>query len=921
MAAKKTVKETIGDTFEKANAIAAEALGDESLKNISLKIAKDEESYNKYVDADYRAQHDYEESKGSLPWLICSYERPNAEDVTPIDLKIKLQGSADYLTFGGTSSNVGTVSEDGKKLTVTAKKYVMFKVKNDLGVEQPTGNENFIATLENNGQSFTVDTLTPPTIKSTLPATVAAESEFDFSVTTVANDYVGETVKVKGTVTNKDLLTLKYQDSADNQYKEIPIDESGVFYFGPKAGYPLASAITNFKATIADGATVNVKLEIIKQSDMSVLGTPFEKDVVATDVNSNLTVTAGANCEGAKLTLNDKVSEFGVAKHYPVGSKVTVKVTKEGYVNYVQEVTIKENEDTEVTVDLEVQQFTVTVNAPEGATITVNDVPYTKPVVLDYGTKVVVKSSKENYVDFEQTIDSLTKDEVIDVDMVLKQFTLTVTTTPEDATVKLNGTELKQITVDYGTTVAIEVSKKGYKTVSEDFVVNADVTKEFILELEQYKFSVATNPVDATVKLNGTEQREITVDYGTTVNVEVSKTGYETITDAVVIEEETSKNYTLEKSKVNVTVKAKSVNLLKDAEIRVGNSVAQQDVPVVCTYGEPVVVTVTQTGYKPFETEITPTEDTEVLVNGDGEWRKPQVSVTTQIVTRAAVPGAVIKINGEVVGEGVAKDVDYNTEAVIEVTADGYVPFNETKLITADYACVANMVAEEAKTFKVTVEPTPADATVKINGSETKELVVEEGTVVDIEVSKEGYETYTKQITVTEDVTEVVNLVIKQFTLTVNTIPADATVMLNDVEQRQITVDYGSTVKVFVSKEGYIDKTDSVVVTEDKTIQIELESKEPQPEPGDFLAEATKIIEAKANYSYLNCSRFFKTDGITEETIKQFYQEFGYFVMSKIDYKLWRMMHAHFGHMDNIPEPEPESESEKPITSRHEPKE
>lgn len=853
MAAKKTVKETIGDTFEKANAIAAEALGDESLKNISLKIAKDEESYNKYVDADYRAQHDYEESKGSLPWLICSYERPNAEDVTPIDLKIKLQGSADYLTFGGTSSNVGTVSEDGKKLTVTAKKYVMFEVKNDLGVEQPTGNENFIATLENNGQSFTVDTLTPPTIESTLPATVAAESEFDFSVSTVANDYAGETVKVKGTVTNKDLLTLKYQDSADNQYKEIPIDESGVFYFGPKAGYPLASATTNFKATIADGATVNVKLEIIKQSDMSVLGTPFEKDVVATDVNSNLTITAGANCEGAELT--------------------------------------------------------------------VNDVPYTKPVVLDYGTKVVVKSTKENYVDFEQTIDNLTKDEVIDVDMVLKQFTLTVTTTPEDATVKLNGTELKQITVDYGTTVAIEVSKKGYKTVTEDFVVNADVTKEFILELEQYKLSVATNPVDATVKLNGVEQREITVEYGTTVNVEVSKTGYETVTDDVVIEEETSKNYTLEKSKVNVTVKAKSVNLLKDDEIKVGNAVAQQDVPVVCTYGEPVVVTVTQTGYKPFETEITPTEDTEVLVNGDGEWKKPQVSVTTQIVIRTAVPGAVIKINGEVVGEGVAKDVDYNTEAVIEVTADGYVPFNETKLITADYACVANMVAEEAKTFKVTVEPTPSDAIVKINGSETKELVVEEGTVVDIEVSKEGYETYTKQITVTEDVTEVVNLVIKQFTLTVNTIPADATVMLNDVEQRQITVDYGSTVKVSVSKEGYIDKTDSVVVTEDKTIQIELESKEPQPEPGDFLAEATKIIEAKANYSYLNCGRFFKTDGITEETIKQFYQEFGYFVMSKIDYRLWCMMHAHFGHIDNIPEPEPESESEKPITSRHEPKE
>lgn len=58
---------------------------------------------------------------------------------------------------------------------------------------------------------------------------------------------------------------------------------------------------------------------------------------------------------------------------------------------------------------------------------------------------------------------------------------LTVVPTPSDATVKLNGTVAKSIKVKKGTSVTIEVSKSGYQTHTETVTVNATMTKNITL--------------------------------------------------------------------------------------------------------------------------------------------------------------------------------------------------------------------------------------------------------------------------------------------------------------------------------------------------------------------------------------------------------------------------------------------------------
>ena len=59
-------------------------------------------------------------------------------------------------------------------------------------------------------------------------------------------------------------------------------------------------------------------------------------------------------------------------------------------------------------------------------------------------------------------------------------------------------------------------------------------------------------------------------------------------------------------------------------------------------------------------------------------------------------------------------------------------------------------------------------------------------------------------------------------TLTINPTPADAVVLINGEAQESVTVPYGDTVNYSVAAEGYLTHLGSVEMTEDKTIEVEL---------------------------------------------------------------------------------------------------
>lgn len=122
-----------------------------SLKGITANWVQTEEDYNKFVDADYRAQYDWAASEPSMPWLVINFEKPEVEAMESTENAEESEETEETeeaaeekvaitlsmtpnVTFQGTSSNVGTVSEDKKSIEIEAGKYVMFEAKNDLGL-------------------------------------------------------------------------------------------------------------------------------------------------------------------------------------------------------------------------------------------------------------------------------------------------------------------------------------------------------------------------------------------------------------------------------------------------------------------------------------------------------------------------------------------------------------------------------------------------------------------------------------------------------------------------------------------------------------------------------------------------------------------------------------------------------------------
>lgn len=171
--------------------------------------------------------------------------------------------------------------------------------------------------------------------------------------------------------------------------------------------------------------------------------------------------------------------------------------------------------------------------------------------------------------------------------------------------------------------------------------------------------------------------------------------------------------------------------------------------------------------------------------------------------------------------------VPYNTAVTYSVSAAGYVTQTNTVTVTEDK--VMNIALEEAY-YTFTINPTPSDATVILDASgfeqEGNSIRVKAGVIVNWSVSRESYASKTGTYTVNNDYTLPVILSSRP-TLTINALPADATVTLTADGYTQagnsITVESGVTVNWSVTKAGYITQSGSYTMqNEDVTWTKEL---------------------------------------------------------------------------------------------------
>ena len=215
------------------------------------------------------------------------------------------------------------------------------------------------------------------------------------------------------------------------------------------------------------------------------------------------------------------------------GENVVWSVERRGYVSQSGTYTMGGEDYTE-TVTLVKEQYTFSiVAAPADATVTING-EVRSSITAEFETVITWSVVREGYTSQSGTY-VLVENHSETVSLVINQYTFSIVATPADATVMINGEQRTSITADYGTSITWEVSKEGYTTQSNTETLTGDTTRNITLTEVQYTFTIVPTPADATVMINGVQQSSVTVSDGTTLNWEVSKTGYTTQTGSYTI--------------------------------------------------------------------------------------------------------------------------------------------------------------------------------------------------------------------------------------------------------------------------------------------------------------------------------------------------------------------------------------------------
>lgn len=390
-----------------------------------------------------------------------------------------------------------------------------------------------------------------------------------------------------------------------------------------------------------------------------------------------------------------------------------------------------------------------------------------------------------------------------------RKYTFAINPTPSDATVTINGQQVNSVRVEEGTEITWSVSKSGYRTQSGTYTVTSDYTMNVsLVEVTYCTLTVTAVPSDATIRINSSTRNTITVPQGEQVYVSVSKTGYVTKTQYVIVNEI---NQTL-----TVTLE-ESQNWIFKLYV---NS------PENCTVKVQGVTRPGVNATTPYETDY---EDGTYV-----RWEVSKEGYLTQSNRFYIHDDTELHITLEVEPEPTAQIIARCLEGEEQIEGMGYVAFNndnptavyDSINLTADETALLYGVAGEGYEFVAwqdAANPTlvytqnPLTVTAVNNSGELtdKEYVilvkVKEEPEPDPEPEPEPEPT--------------------QYTLTINPTPVDATVKINNTEQTSITVDENTKISYEVSKTGYITKSDTYTVTKTETLNIVLEEETPDPGP------------------------------------------------------------------------------------------
>lgn len=167
-----------------------------------------------------------------------------------------------------------------------------------------------------------VEDPTLPTISSDLNGqTILVNTQTEYAISTVANDYLNTYVKVffkAGDVAQVPNYAIEYWETSISSWLPLTLTANGELDFGPALGFPLQNASTDFRVTFNATGTYNYKMSLYAVSSGDTLATVNESVTVAnaipptisSDLNG-LTINTNTQTEYSITTVaNDYLNTY-----------------------------------------------------------------------------------------------------------------------------------------------------------------------------------------------------------------------------------------------------------------------------------------------------------------------------------------------------------------------------------------------------------------------------------------------------------------------------------------------------------------------------------------------------------------------------------------------------------------------------------
>ena len=433
-----------------------------------------------------------------------------------------------------------------------------------------------------------------------------------------------------------------------------------------------------------------------------------------------------------------------------------IEVTAEGYLPYTTSFIVKEDRDINVKLNAEpAENIVLTVNpTPADAIVKIDGVEGNIQTVRKGNHTITVSKTGMNTYTLTRYFGAT---ETLTPKLTI---TISVVTNPSDATVLINGTQRKTIT-GYPGEYTIEVSKSGYdsKTITKTYAVNS--TEEVRLDQQTVNatITVVANPAGSLVKIDGVATTTKTVPVGTRVNVNVSLADYITFVNSYVVNEDMTVNVTLKNTqtvqwditKQNAPSGEEATNIT--AYYTIEGDVTQYPIILGDEYEVPinkVIRTVANAnGYNEGISSNT------FSGNYSKEFITMELSQQSGVesITLTVVPtpsDATVEIDDV---EGAVKVVTPG-EHSIRVSKEGYNEYYDPGTSYYEDTTIPVVLAAITRNPVLTVNTTPNEANVLIDGENIRSKTVEKNTTHTVRVFLTGYATYETTVFVGEqDVT------------------------------------------------------------------------------------------------------------------------------------------------------------------------